>query len=192
MNTTLEAKRYTPDDLLRMPEGNRFELVNGELVERDMGALACFVAGRIYQLLVAFADTRRAGIVFPDGTTYRCFPHDSERVRKPDGSFIRANNYSLECLREDGHITAVPDLVFECVSPNDTIYETDGRIEDFLTAGTEAVWVLNPLRQTVEIHRRQGQGTILGPGDELLGEGALHGFRVPVAQVFALPDWLKK
>jgi Uma2 family endonuclease len=192
MNAALAKKKYTPDDLLRMPEGNHYELVNGELVEQNMSALACFVAGRVLEYLQVFVRNARKGVVFPDGTTYLCFPHDPNRVRKPDVSFIRAEKYSLKNLQEDGHITTVPDLVVEVVSPNDTIYELHERIEDFLKAGTDTAWVLNPLRQTVEIHRRQTQGTILSSGDDLLGEASLSGFRVPVAQLFALPDWLKK
>lgn len=192
MNAALATRKYTPDDLLLMAEGNHYELVNGELLERNMSALACFVAGQLLEYLQAFVRSTRRGIVFPDGTTYRCFPHDPNRVRKPDGSFIRAENYSVESLQEDGHITTVPDLVIEVVSPNDTIYELHERIRDFLKAGTDTAWVLNPLRQTVEIHRRQAQGTILSSGDDLPGEGPLTGFRVPVAQLFALPDWLKK
>jgi Uma2 family endonuclease len=192
MNAVLETKQYTPDDLLRLPEGNHFELVNGELVERNMSALACFVAMQLLEYLQAFVRTSRRGVVFPDGTTYQCFPHERNRVRKPDGSFIGAENYSIESLQEDGHITTVPDLVIEVISPSDTVYELGERIEDFLKAGTDTAWVLNPVQQTVAIHRRQSQGTILSVSDELAGEGPLTGFRVPVAQLFALPDWLKK
>jgi Uma2 family endonuclease len=191
MNAAVASKKYTPADLLRMPDGN-FELVNGELVEQNTSALACFVATQLLVYLQAFVRSTRKGVVFGDGTTYQCFPHERNRVRKPDGSFIRADNYSVESLREDGHITTVPDLVIEVVSPNDTIYEVDERVEDFLKAGTDTAWVLNPVRQTVKIHRRQGQGTILSAGDDLLGEGPLSGFRVSVGQLFAIPDWLKK
>jgi hypothetical protein len=45
MATTVQTQ-YTPEDLLTMPDGDRYELVDGELVERNMSALSSFVAGR--------------------------------------------------------------------------------------------------------------------------------------------------
>jgi hypothetical protein len=35
--TPPQPKRYTPEDLLRMPDGVNYELVDGQLVERTMG-----------------------------------------------------------------------------------------------------------------------------------------------------------
>jgi hypothetical protein len=35
--------RYTPDDLLAMPNGKRYELIDGRLVERNMGAESSWV-----------------------------------------------------------------------------------------------------------------------------------------------------
>jgi hypothetical protein len=32
------ARQYTPEDLLTMPDGHHFDLVNGHLVERHTGA----------------------------------------------------------------------------------------------------------------------------------------------------------
>ena len=36
---------YTPEDLLAMPDGKSYELVNGQLVERNMGAESSWVGG---------------------------------------------------------------------------------------------------------------------------------------------------
>ena len=38
--TYTESKtRYTPEDLLAMPDGENYELVDGRLVERNMGGI---------------------------------------------------------------------------------------------------------------------------------------------------------
>ena len=39
--------RYTPEDLLAMPDGKNYELVDGQLVERKMGVESSWVAGRV-------------------------------------------------------------------------------------------------------------------------------------------------
>ena len=37
MNPVAVERNYTPEDLLVLPDGDNFELVGGELVERNMG-----------------------------------------------------------------------------------------------------------------------------------------------------------
>ena len=71
-----------------------------------------------------------------------------------------------------------------------TVYDIDLRIADYLLAGVDVVWSLNPKQKTVAIHRRQGQGSIVVVKDDLVGEGPLEGFVVKVSELFALPDWL--
>ena len=45
---TENKTRYTPEDLLAMPNGKDYELVDGRLVERNMGAESSWIGGRIY------------------------------------------------------------------------------------------------------------------------------------------------
>jgi len=40
------AHQYTPEDLLTTPDSHRFDLVDGQLVERHMGAESSWVAQR--------------------------------------------------------------------------------------------------------------------------------------------------
>lgn len=191
MSVLEQARIYLPDDLLRMSDGSRYELINGELVEKDMSALACYVAGLLFDFLHSYVKQHRLGIVFPDGTSYQCFDEKPEQVRRPDCSFIQASRFSLEDLQENGHVLVVPDLVAEVISTHDTVYEIDLRIADYLKAGVNVVWSLNPVQKTVAIHRRQGQGSIVGVKDDLLGEGPLQGLVIKVEELFALPDWLR-
>jgi hypothetical protein len=61
MSMLAERVRYTPEDLLVMPDGKHFELVDGELVEQEAGVR-----------LVWLVDPRaRAALVFrPDGSAF--------------------------------------------------------------------------------------------------------------------------
>ena len=80
--------RYTPEDLLAMQEGHRFELVNGRLVERNIGAESSWIALAINRKIGAFANERKLGLVWGPDCGYQAFAEDSQRVRYPDGSFI--------------------------------------------------------------------------------------------------------
>ena len=48
MNDVATKTEYTPEDLLTMPDGEQYELVNGALVERHMGWWAGIIAGACF------------------------------------------------------------------------------------------------------------------------------------------------
>jgi Uma2 family endonuclease len=180
------ATRYTPEDLLRMPDGKNYELVDGNLMERKMGARSSYVAGRVFAALDTFCAAHPQGWVFPEGTSFQCFPDDADKVRKPDTSFIRFGRLPGEELPE-GHIRIAPDLAAEVVSPNDLAYEVDDKVVEWLGAGVFLVWVVNPQTRTVQVHRQDGPGLILRAEDELTGGDVLPDFRCRVADLFKAP-----
>jgi Uma2 family endonuclease len=178
---------HTPEDLLTMPDGDRYELVGGQLVERRMSLWSSYVAGNLLQTMKNFCDANRRGWVLPEGTSYQCFPDAPDQVRRPHVSFIRLDRMSTEQASGEGHVTVAPDLAVVVVSPNDLAYQVDEKIQDLLPAGVRLVWVVNPETKMVKVQRVHGPGTILGEADELDGEDVLAGFRCLVADLFRLP-----
>src|SRR5258706_15749832 len=87
-------KVYTPDDLLNHPNRKGLELVSGQLLEKNMGAGSSYVSANVLFLLMAFVRAKRLGWLFDAECGYVCFPHDSNRVRKPDVSFVAAKRLS--------------------------------------------------------------------------------------------------
>ena len=49
MSTATTKTEYIPEDLLTMPDGDRYELVQGKLVERNISMLSSYIAGVICQ-----------------------------------------------------------------------------------------------------------------------------------------------
>ncbi|SRR5579871_676714 len=187
MITVASEKRYTPEDLLSMPDGDHYELVDGRLVERKMSLWSSYVAGVIFRMLDLFCRENRLGWVLPEGTSYQCFPALPSRVRRADVSFIRSQRYSLAQATTDGHCPIAPDLAVEVISPNDTAYEIDEKVREFLDVGVPLVWVVNPEQRTVEIHRPNGPGTILRENEEINGEDVIPGFRSRVGDFMEPP-----
>ena len=66
----IAAPPISADELLRMPDGNRFELVNGELVEQDMGAISGWVGGQAFAKLNDYCKAH-GGTAFGDGEPSR-------------------------------------------------------------------------------------------------------------------------
>jgi Uma2 family endonuclease len=185
--STAEKTRYTPEDLLRLPDGDRYELVDGNLVERKMSFWSSFVAGTVYALLRTFALAHQLGWVAPEGTSYQCFPGHPGKVRKPDTSFIRLDRLTLEQATSEGHMSVRPDLAVEVVSPNDSYYEVEEKVEEWLGAGVPLVWIINPRTRSVRIRRADGSESMLRDEDELTGEAVIPGFRCRVRELFLSP-----
>src|SRR5437868_5453027 len=89
MSSATLPKVVTPEELLAMPDSDSYELVDGELVEREMGARSVYVGGRLGRLLGNYVEETHAGWVFPADAGYQCFSARPTLVRKPDVSFIR-------------------------------------------------------------------------------------------------------
>lgn len=177
------TKIFTPDDLLTMPEGDRYELVDGQLVERNVSALSSLVAGKMSTKLDIFVEPLKVGWVFPDNTSFQCFPDEPLKVRKVDTAFVAVARMSLEDIKSEGHIHIAPDLAVEVLSPNDLAYEVNAKIEEWLSAGVKLVWVIDPEAKKVQVHRADGSISKLGMNDELSGESVISGFRCRVSEL---------
>src|SRR5438132_9356435 len=188
MSTTATKTRYTPEDLLSMPDSDRYELVAGNLVERNMSMLSSYIAGVIHALLLAFCIPNRLGWVFPEGTSYQCFRDDPNKVRKPDTSFICLGRLSPEQASAKGHAHLAPDLAVEVVSPNDLYYEVDTKAQEWIRAGVRLLWIINPDGRTVRIYRADGSDASRRAEDEISGEDVVPGFCCRVRQFFELPS----
>ncbi len=186
--STPPATKFTPDDLLRLPDqGKGFELVDGELKELNVSFLSTYTAGRVFKELALHVDPRKLGWVSPEGTSFRCFPDEPDRVRRADTAFHSLGRLTPAQAMTEGHCTVVPDLVVEVVSPNDLAYEVDEKRADWLSAGAKLVWVLYPVQQTIYAYRADGTVALFNRTDTLTAEPVLPEFRVPVAELFQLP-----
>jgi Uma2 family endonuclease len=183
MSTVLPTE-LTADDLLTMLDGDRYELIDGGLKELHMSQDSSWVAGKILRILGPFEDAG-IGWVFPEGTSYQCFPWDPNRIRRADASFIRRERLP-QGPTDVGHTRIAPDLAVEVVSPHDSVYDVDEKVADYLEAGVGIVWVANPHQRTVTIYRLQDPSspTRLKESDELRGEEALQGFSCQVGDLF--------
>ena len=182
MSTTISTS-YTAEDLLTMPDGDLYELVDGQLVERDMGTKSGWIAARLLGLLFAHLMECPQGSLFSSDASYQCFPGHPNRVRKPDVSFIRAGRLPNEEI-PSGHCRIAPDVVAEVVSPNDLYREVVRKVFEYLEAGVELVWVIDSDSRSVMVYRADGNVGLLREQDQLSGESVLAGFTCPISELF--------
>ena len=77
----------------------------------------------------------------------------------------------------------VPDLCVEVLSPSNRLRDIREKAEEYLTAGIEEVWIVDPRKRTVEVVRRDQPLRMLCYDDELTSS-VLPGFAVKVSEFF--------
>lgn len=169
--------RLTPADLLDLESHGLFELVDGRLIEKQMSSLAGKTTVRIAASLFDFLKQSPLGEAYSE-ITFQCFPNDAGLVRRPDLAFVSKDRLSL--VPEEGHVPIAPDLVVEVISPNDTVYALDEKLEDYRSAGVKLAWVVNPHARSIRVFRLDGTITRLRADDLLTGESVLPGFSTRV------------
>lgn len=177
------VEEHTPEELLVMEDGHRYELIGGRLVERNMGAEASGVAANAIRIVGNHVRAKKLGKVLATDCGYQMFEDEPKKVRFPDGSFIARGRLADERTPK-GHMRIAPDLAMEVVSTHDTAEEVEAKRIDFLRAGVRLVWVIYPETRTVHVFRQDGSSQILTEADELKGEDVLPDFVCRVSELF--------
>ncbi|HEV8605046.1 MAG TPA: Uma2 family endonuclease [Tepidisphaeraceae bacterium] len=178
------TKPITAEDLWKMPNDQRRELVRGEL---RMMAPSGFDHGAIIDnlhfLLTAHERKKKLGKVLGAETGFR-LARNPDTVRGADISFIAAARLPAKG-RPVGFWDGAPDLAVEVISPGDTLKEVEEKAADYLAGGAKLVWVVNPRNGTITVHRVDGNKLVLRESDTLDGGDVVPGFECAVADVFA-------
>lgn len=176
-------KIWTDDELMSLPDGNRYELINGELVDMgNSGALHGYVCSILVMALMNYILPRKLGIILDSSTA---FTMQNGNKRSPDISFVsKANLQGFEQL-PDGFLAGAPDLAIEVLSPNNTIAEIHQKLVEYFENGSRLVWVINLKQHYVLVYRSaQEPDRLLKQSDMLDGEDVIAGFTMPLSELF--------
>lgn len=180
--TTMTVERFE-----RHPGLKGYELVEGHLERKGMGAKSSSINVIIGALLLTFVKTNRLGFCFDSECMYRCFPGKPKTIRKPDVSFVKYGRFPNNQIPA-GIIEIAPDFVIEVMSVHDRWSRVNKKVQEFLAAGVPLVWVVDPGTMTVHIYRPDGSSTRHGVGEMVSADPAVPGFRVAVADLFPLVE----
>ena len=177
----------TADDAVRLSERGEglFELVDGTLVEKDMGWTEAMLGqelGRRFGNLVA--DERRAArVAGADG--FSKAGRRKSLVRMPDvGVFLLANFRPGTDFANVKVADHPADLAVEVLSGGNTPEEMARKRREYFEAGTSIVWIADHRKRTVEVWTGPKSMRLLSDGDVLDGGDVLPGFQLPVAEWF--------
>jgi Uma2 family endonuclease len=159
-----------------------YELVDGWLVQRNMGTESSEVGGNLYFLLRLFCRAHSVGKVWPADNGFQCFTHAPGLVRRPDVSFIKRGRLPGD-ISPKGWTRIAPDLAVEVISPNDLAGELEEKLDDYRKARVPLVWVINPEQRKARVFRLDGPTGELEEDDELSGEDVIPGFRCSLREI---------
>ncbi len=158
----------------------RYELVDGEVVElappndeHGNTALNVGYAFKGYSLRRGVGQAR-----VETGYRLRTGP---DTVRGPDVSFVLQPRVEG---RGSGFPVGAPDIAVEVVSPSDTAAEVARKVAEYLSAGSQRVWVVYPEGRRVLIHRSDGSVLSYTDNDVITDEELLPGFSLPLSEIF--------
>jgi Uma2 family endonuclease len=185
----MDERRYTAADLADLPSDLpsgpvRYELDNGRLISMaPPGGEHCATELKIGAALLYEGEYRRFGKAWC-GEVGILLWSNPDRVVGADAAFASTAALPIQYTPQ-GYLATIPELVVEVVSKNDTAPYTARKVEDYLRAGVRIVWVADPQRGTVIVHRAGEPPQVLRTGDVLTLEELIPGFALPVERALA-------
>ena len=178
MATSTRA-RATEADLLAIPkDGQKYELVDGEIRVSPTGVRHGAISLKLGALLLAHAS-RHGGHAFDSSTGFRL---PGGNVRSPDASYVAAGRLPDDA-RSDDFGAVAPDLAVEVLSSSERPRHVLDKVGEYLEAGVRLVWVIDPAKAKAIVYRALSDVTELQADDDLDGENVLPGFRCRLSDI---------
>ena len=182
METIVVKKTWTEKELMDLPNnGNKYELINGELIMGPTGIEHEDIGARLLAALERFVLEHKLGIMCGSSAGYLM---KSGNLRSPDVSFISKKRLQGFKRPPKGFFKGSPDLAVEILSPSDTIENLHEKIVEYFGNDTKLVWVINPEEQVILVYHSQRPDKLLSGNDILNGEDIFTGFTLPVSELF--------
>jgi Uma2 family endonuclease len=165
-------------------EDRLYELVDGVLLEKTVGAYESCLAMLLARLIGNFFEANDLGIVLGADGAMRLGPG---LVRIPDVSFISWQRLPDRKIPRESFWSLAPNLACEVISPSNTREEMQRKLHDYFDAEVERVWYVYPIEHEVHVFASPDDCVVLGRGQTLEGGDILSGFSVPLERLFAEP-----
>src|SRR5262245_33874936 len=184
IRTTPPPGQATEEDAIELTEKKVgiFELVDGILVGKDMGAYESMIGLEIGRLLGNFVRPRKLGVVLGESGMLRLAPG---LIRIPDVAFLSMDKFPGGRFPRDAALPLAPDLAVEVISKGNTPKEMAEKLRDYFAAGSRLVWYVDPQKRQVEVYSSPESRRTVKEPEILDGGKVLPGFELSLAELFA-------
>lgn len=149
MDALRKEEPYTVEDIYRLPQGERAELIDGQIY---------YMAppGRTHQKILHFFDRTIGNYIHENTGSCEVYPapfavfldKDTVNYVEPDISVI----CDPSKLDEKG-CHGAPDWIVEIVSPGSRPMDYFTKLFKYRTAGVREYWIVDPVREQVMVYR---------------------------------------
>ena len=174
----------TEKDVLRIEvsENRLFELVDGVLVEKAMGATEALLASYIVHFFWDYLKNHDRGVALGADGMLRLRPR---LVRIPDVSFISWDQIPSGEFPSKPIPDLYPDLAVEVLSDSNTPAEIERKLAEYFEAGCRLAWIVDPKSHTADVYTSPAGCQHLRASQSLEGGDVLPGFKLPLKELFA-------
>ena len=147
-----KSNTYTIDDIYALPEGQRAELIDGQIY--DMAP-----PSPMHQELVMELSATLRDYIKKNGGPCKVYPapfavflnEDDRNYVEPDISVI-CDSSKVDNRGYQG----APDFIIEIVSPSSQRMDYLTKLFKYRTAGVREYWIVYPLQRTVQVYSFEG------------------------------------
>jgi Uma2 family endonuclease len=185
MTTKLKPLTIADWDAMPYGDGNRYEIIEGELfVSRSPGLTHQIVLANLITLFVLFLEKNPIGEFIPDvGVILSKFSAVIPNL-------VIVLNEQRETIVTHDRLTGPPALVIEVVSPGSANSRRDrvDKLRLYTKHGVPEYWIVDPVTLTVEQYISHGSSLKLSQtlqrGEERLSSTTIPGFSCLLSQIF--------
>lgn len=143
-----EKREYTVEDILALPEGERGELIDGELFMMASPAM-------VHQMVLMWMSAKVFHYIEKKDGKCKVFPAPFAVFLKNDNKNYVEPDIVVVCDRDkldEQGCHGAPDWAVEIVSPSSKVMDYCRKLEAYRTAGIREYWIVDPERETVIVY----------------------------------------
>jgi len=148
MNAAKQLEYYTIDDIYNLPDGQRAELIDGELYMMA-------TPSRIHQKLVHFLDWAIGNYIYGKNGDCEVYPAPFAVFLNADNKIYLEPDISVICdknkLTDEG-CSGAPDWIVEIVSPSSRPMDYNKKLFKYRTAGVREYWIVDYDRNLITVY----------------------------------------
>jgi len=169
-----------------LDDDSPYDVVDGRKEVKTMSVYENVIAGVLYRILDQFVFTSRLG----RGLVETMFEMaEGGNRRRPDVAYLSCQRWPQSRRPPSTEAwPVVPEIAAEVVSPTNDMKDVLDKVQEYFEAGVQCVWLVLPEHELIYVYSSMTSVRILSRADELTDETILPGFRLPLGDLFPLPD----
>lgn len=175
------TKKLTIEEFFALPEGDRpYELVDGQAISKMSPK---FFHSRLQKTLLIILDgwAKNKGRVEPEWAI-KLKRNGADWIPVPDLSYASYNRLSSDWILDEACPVA-PELAVEIISPGQTFGDMTEKATDYLQAGVERVWLVDPKSQSITVFYPDTPPKTFR-GSSAITDDLLPGLEITTQQIF--------